>query len=82
MTLNNNHQKNISLEFGDVLFALVNVARLAGVHPETALTDALTKFEKRYKKLEAIALQGDIKIDAMSSDELNRLWCIAKKEVV
>jgi len=44
--------QKISLEFGDVLFTLMNVARFAGIHPETALAESTNKFEKRFKFME------------------------------
>jgi uncharacterized protein YabN with tetrapyrrole methylase and pyrophosphatase domain len=49
-----------AMEFGDVLFTMVNVARFARIHPETALTRSIQKFEKRFNYLEekAIAAAG------------------------
>ncbi|MCL2282231.1 MAG: nucleoside triphosphate pyrophosphohydrolase [Fibromonadales bacterium] len=40
-------------EFGDILFALVNLARHKGINAETALTRANAKFEKRFRQAEA-----------------------------
>jgi MazG family protein len=42
----------IMLEFGDILFSLVNVARFAGFHPETALARSTAKFESRFRLME------------------------------
>jgi uncharacterized protein YabN with tetrapyrrole methylase and pyrophosphatase domain len=39
----------LALEFGDVLFTLVNVARFAQIHPETALRSSTNKFKDRLK---------------------------------
>ena len=69
----------ISLEFGDLLFTLVNVARFAGIHPETALAGSIHKFERRFKHMEEIALQNQRHLDALSQDELEKLWEAAKK---
>lgn len=77
----NGNKKNISLEFGDLLFTMVNVARFAGIHPETALAEATRKFEKRFKYMEKSINQNDRKIDMVSRSELNRLWLTAKKNV-
>jgi tetrapyrrole methylase family protein/MazG family protein len=71
-------QKKLSLEFGDVLFTLVNVARFAKLHPETSLADSTRKFEKRFKHLEHAIAQDGRQIDAVSYTELNNLWEKAK----
>ena len=49
-------QQRAALELGDVLFTLVNVARLAGIHPETALSQSTEKFIRRFQHMEAMAL--------------------------
>jgi MazG family protein len=66
-------------EFGDVLFTLVNVARKARIHPETALADTNHKFKKRFRQMEQDAPQG--KMHDLSYDELNHLWQQAKGKV-
>lgn len=71
-------RKNLSLEFGDILFTLVNVARFAKIHPETSLADATRKFEKRFKYMERILAQNCRAIDTVSYSELNSLWEQAK----
>ncbi len=69
-----------SLEFGDVLFTLMNVARFAGIHPETALAESTNKFEKRFKFMETeIATEGR-HIDSATQIELNHLWEKAKQK--
>ena len=71
----------ISLEFGDVLFTMVNVARLAGIHPETALSESTSKFEKRFRYMESsIGLEGK-QIDSISRSEMDCLWEKAKNAV-
>ena len=69
---------NLSLEFGDLLFTLVNVARFARIHPETSLADATRKFEKRFRHMEAVAAQDGVSLESVSHDELDRLWENAK----
>jgi tetrapyrrole methylase family protein/MazG family protein len=71
-------QEKLSLEFGDVLFTLVNVARFAKIHPETSLADSTRKFEKRFKHMERFLAQDGRKIDTVSYTELNDLWEQAK----
>ena len=74
-----NAKEKLSLEFGDVLFTLVNVARFAKLHPETSLADSTRKFEKRFKHLEHAIVQNGQKIEEVSYAELNVLWEKAKK---
>jgi MazG family protein len=72
-------QEKLSLEFGDVLFTLVNVARFAKLHPETSLADSTRKFEKRFKHMEQALAQNGQQLDAISHTELNSFWESAKK---
>lgn len=73
-----NHQERIALEFGDVLFTLVNVARFARIHPEAALVRSTRKFEHRFHHLERTAVQSGRDIDAVPRDEKEQLWVQAK----
>ena len=43
---------DVQLEFGDLIFTLVNVARFAGFHPETAVAGGTRKFEQRFRWME------------------------------
>jgi len=61
-------------EVGDLLFAAVNVARLAGVHPTTALAHANRKFTRRFEGLERLARASGVEIEGASLEELDRLW--------
>lgn len=74
------NQDRISLELGDVLFTLVNVARFAKIHPETALTGSTRKFIKRFKCMEMAVSETGRPIDTASADEKEALWEEAKKE--
>ena len=67
-------QEKLSLEFGDVLFTLVNVARFAKLHPETSLADSTRKFETRFRHMEQAIAQDGRQLDAVSYTELNDLW--------
>ena len=66
-------------EIGDLLFAAVNLARLAGPHPTTALSRANTKFQARFERLEALALERGIRIESAGLEVLDRLWDELKK---
>ncbi len=61
-------------EVGDLLFAAVNVARLAQVHPVTALAVANRKFTRRFEAVERLARSEGVKIGDASLDELDALW--------
>ena len=72
-------KQSVSMEFGDVLFTLMNVARLAGIHPETALSQSTRKFIKRFKLMETMAAEKNTTLDTLPRAELEQLWQQAKK---
>jgi len=74
------NQDSLEMEFGDILFTLVNVARFANIHPETALTRSLKKFEKRFKKMEKAVMKSGRGLASLSEKEMDILWEEAKKE--
>ncbi len=69
------------LEFGDILFSLVNVARFAGFHPEMALQKATAKFEKRFRHMEELIQKEGLELKALSQEEKDRFWNRAKQEI-
>ncbi len=69
------------LEFGDILFALVNVARKSRIDAETALRKTCAKFTRRWQAMEAAAHAQGRSIDSYSTDELEVLWQDAKQHV-
>lgn len=62
------------LEFGDMLFALVNVARKEGIDAESALRASTAKFRRRWGAVENLAQEGGSSVEDLSTEELNRLW--------
>lgn len=74
-------QNQLALEFGDVLFTLVNVARFANIHPETALRDATNKFERRFRYMEKCITNGQRDIRSVSQKEKDALWEQAKNTI-
>jgi MazG family protein len=64
----------LELEIGDVLFTLVNVARLAGIHPETALAASSRKFESRFNTMEKLAKERQTLFEKLSYNDKHRLW--------
>ncbi|MGB5157571.1 nucleoside triphosphate pyrophosphohydrolase [Desulfobacterium sp. N47] len=74
-----NTKANVAVEFGDILFTLVNVARFAAIHPETALKESIKKFETRFRAMEMMATQTGRGIDSLSRDEFDTLWESVKR---
>ena len=67
------------MEFGDVLFTMINVARLVGIHPESALSQSTLKFIKRFKKMEAMATEQGRSISDVPRQEMELLWAAVKR---
>ena len=66
-------------EFGDLLFSVVNAARLYGVNPENALEHTNRKFISRFNYLEAKAKESGKSLKEMTLEEMDRYWDEAKK---
>ena len=65
-------------EIGDLLFALVNLARWQGIHAEDALRKANRKFKGRYLTMEQLAKERGVNFDRMSMNDKEALWQEAK----
>ena len=61
-------------EFGDLLFALVNVARHEGIDAEAALDAANAKFRRRWAAVEADARSRGMDVADLGTAELNAVW--------
>ncbi len=73
-----NDEASIMEEVGDLLFAVVNVARFLGVNPEEALNFTSSKFIDRFGFIEDSAkLQGK-RLEDMNLEEMDKLWEQAK----
>ena len=70
----------IEEEMGDLLFACVNVARLAGVDAETALRRATRKFERRFRRVEALLAERGRTPAQSTLAEMDALWNVAKTQ--
>lgn len=77
--IDSKEQADIEAEFGDLLFSVVNAARLYGVNPENALEHTNRKFIKRFNHIEQSAVDAGRKISDLSLEEMETLWCQAKK---
>ena len=65
-------------ELGDILFAVVNLARWNKIDAEQALLKSNKKFEKRFRKMEELATKP---LEDYSFEEFDQLWKQAKKEL-
>lgn len=69
---------HISEEFGDLLFAVINAARLYGVDPEKALGDSCEKFRRRFNYIEEQTLRKGLKFSDMTLEQMDGIWDEAK----
>ena len=67
------------LEFGDLLFALVNVARKEGIDAESALRASTAKFRERWAAMENAAYEGGVSLESLTIEQLNSLWDEVKR---
>lgn len=72
------NREHMEEEFGDILFAVVNLARWNKIDAEQALLKANKKFVNRFRKMEELA---DKPLTDYSIEEYDRLWKTAKKEL-
>ena len=68
-----------AMEFGDMLFALVNVARKEGIDAESALRASTAKFRARWESMEGAAYRKGTPVEGLTADELNELWDHSKR---
>lgn len=72
--LNNHDSPLASRQVGDLIFTLINIARLAEIHPERALAGTVKIFEERFKKMEALLADSKRQFDEISEEEKKRMW--------
>ena len=71
---------DVEAEFGDLLFAVINAARLYGVNPENALERTNRKFISRFTYIESAAREAGMKLNDMTLAQMDELWNKAKAE--
>ena len=74
-------EAQIDEEFGDLLFAVVNLARHLGVDSESALTGANFKFERRFREMERQITENGRELRKLSLADLEKEWRAAKKRL-
>jgi XTP/dITP diphosphohydrolase len=75
----NGDEASREAEFGDLLFSLVNAARLYGIHPDSALERTNKKFISRFNYVESKAKEQGKKLKEMALGEMDELWNEAKR---
>jgi MazG family protein len=77
-TLHAGETARVTDEFGDVLFSLVNVARLRGIDAEDCLRQAAAKFTRRFREVEADMRAAGRGVSEAAAVDLDRAWEAAK----
>ena len=72
--LNKQNNAQLSQKFGDFLFTLVNIARLAKIHPETALAGSNKRFELQFRKMEDMVAESGRDFGNISEREKALIW--------
>ena len=70
--------QDLEMEFGDLLFAVINAARLYGVDPESALNCSSEKFRRRFTYLEEQTLRKGLKFSDLTLAQMDAVWDEAK----
>ena len=78
--LNQDDTERVADEFGDLLFSMVNVARLRGMDSEDCLRRAAEKFTRRFGKVEAEMRAGGRAVNEASAEDLDRAWEAVKAQ--
>jgi ATP diphosphatase len=73
------NQQAVEEEVGDLLFAVVNLARHTSVNAETALIKANRKFEKRFRQVEKIIEKQGLSIGSADMQQMEAAWQDIKK---
>ena len=78
--LSSANKQRIEEELGDVLFALVNLARHTSIEPEAALRGTNQRFTARFQWIEARVAERSRTLDESSLEQLDELWNEAKQQ--
>lgn len=73
-------RRRLEEELGDVLFSLVNVARLSEIDAEEALRRAIEKFRRRFTEMEANLSARGMSIETVGQEKMERAWEAAKAQ--
>jgi len=67
-------------EFGDLLLSLITLARMHGTEPESALREAVARFENRFRRMEAGLARRGIDLSSLAEAELLQLWDQSRRD--
>ena len=67
-------RKHMEEEFGDLMFAAINAARLYGIDPEAALSGSCSKFRRRFTYLEENTLKKGIRLTDLTLAQMDEIW--------
>lgn len=77
--IENMDSKKQEEEYGDLLFSLINCARLYKINPDNALESTNAKFIRRFNYLEEKTIKKGIDLKSMSLEDMNAIWNEAKQ---
>ncbi|HLW09888.1 MAG TPA: nucleoside triphosphate pyrophosphohydrolase [Fermentimonas sp.] len=77
--IENMNEENIEAEFGDLIFSIINAARLYKVNPDNALERTNKKFIYRFNYMEQIVQAKGLQLNQLSLEEMEEIWQEAKK---
>ena len=77
--IDNFDEDKMEAEFGDLLFSIINAARLYNINPDNALERTNLKFIQRFGYLEEQTIKKNIPLKSLSLDQMNEIWDEAKK---
>ncbi len=78
--VSNQDAEKMEEEFGDLMFSMINAARLYKINPENALEKCNQKFIRRFNYVEQKSKENNIDLKDMSLEEMDRYWNEAKME--
>ena len=78
--VNHMDKEKAEAEFGDVMFSLINAARLYKINPDNALERTNQKFTRRFNYVEAHSIKQGCKLTDMTLEEMDALWNEAKEQ--
>ena len=76
--IENKDKEKATREFGDILFSLINAARLYHINPDNALEYTNQKFTQRFNYLEEHTLKKGIQLKELTLSQMNSIWEEAK----
>lgn len=79
-SINASNQEEIEMEFGDLLFALVNLSRFIRVNPEDALRKSIEKFSDRFRQMERNVTDANKSLHDMKLEQMDAIWEEIKKQ--